>query len=60
MLGFIWVLESIWAKNNLIAVFNNGLTCYIDIEPTFEGVMDAELMTIQLKLTILTMVHKNS
>lgn len=60
MLGLFGIFKGIRAKDDLIAVLNDSLTCYIYIEPTFVSIMDTKLMTVQLKLTILTMINKNS
>ena len=54
------VFESVCAKDYFVAVFDNGFASDEDVEPALKGIMDSQLMTVQLKFTVMAIVDKNS
>lgn len=56
----VGVVEAVGSKDNLITIFDDRLTGYKNMKFTLVGVMDSELMAIELESNIGTVVDKYS
>lgn len=54
------VIESIGGEDYLVTVLDDWLTGCKNAESAFIGVMDSQLMAVQFKLAICTIIDKNS
>jgi len=55
----IRILKSISTKDHLIAVFNDSFTCNKNVESAFVGIVNTQLMAIQLKFAVMTIIDKD-
>jgi hypothetical protein len=54
------VVESIGSEDHLFAVLDNWFTGCKNAKSAFIGVMDSQLVAVQLKFAICTIFNKNS
>lgn len=55
----VGVLKPILGKLNIFAILDDSLAGHKNIEPCFEGIMNSQLMTIQVKCASLAMIDKD-
>ena len=52
------VVEGIGAKGDFVAVLNDSFASDVNVKAAFVSVVNPKLVAVQLKLAILTVVHK--
>ena len=53
------VVKGIGTEDDSIAVLYDGLACNVNVESAIVGVMNSQLMAVQLESTVFTVVHKD-
>lgn len=51
--------EGVGTEDYAIAIFYDSLACDEDVESAIRGVVDAQLMAVELESAVLAMVHKH-
>lgn len=55
----VGIVEGVRTEDHAIAIFDDGLACDEDVEFAVEGVVDPQLVAVELESAVLAMVHKN-
>ncbi len=55
----IWVFEFILSELDILAILDDGLAGDQNVEPSLEGIMDSQLMAVQVECASLALINKN-
>lgn len=56
----IWIFKAIRSKDNFIAIFDDSLACDIDMKLGLIGIMNSQLMAVELEDTVMTIIDEDS